>query len=639
MKRFASDRVTGLMERLGLEEDVAIESRLVSRTIESAQSRVEGFNFDIRKRVVEFDDVINKQRETIYAERDKVLRNEDLTETVRAFLDDEIDVARRHATSSARIPSAWNLEGLAAALGGDGPDRRGDDRRRALGPRQPRGDREHLRDLADEQLEAKAAEVGDEDWATVERLVLLRTIDSLWVEHLTELDDMRRGIGLRGYAQQDPLNEFRREAFRLYEELRGLIRHGVASSIFRVTVTRQPPEAAGGDPAVAASLARGAAALTGGNGSRARRRGRGAAVASGGRRCAAGVARGATAGGSARRSARRTGGAGHAPGARIARRRAGRRAAAAARPLAGPSRGSRRAARGSGATTRAGAVRAPSTRSATAADRTAPRGVRTDGEESSDGTRPARGRDPRLPRDRRGRRLRDVPDLGPGPARRAAAGRRDRGHGRRPVRRPAVAGLRGPARPRDRALSGGRRAAPRRDRRQGRRRPHDRGRGRARLRDRPRRPGGGDPRRGPQPDDARSIRAVGDILRDNGSASTVFVSDRPHMLRVLRMAADDGITAWGSPTGTSPIEGDPMRRADATVHELLALVQYFLVGRSALSVPSGGPPGPEPISLLAGGVWPRILCQNPPISGPPRAIRRSHAGHRRPLPPAQRGSP
>ena len=99
------------------------------------------------------------------------------------------------------------------------------------------------------------------------RLVLLRTIDSLWVEHLTELDDMRRGIGLRGYAQQDPLNEFKREAFQLYDELRGLIRHGVASSIFRVTVTRQPAAAGGGDPAVAASLARGAASLRGGNGS------------------------------------------------------------------------------------------------------------------------------------------------------------------------------------------------------------------------------------------------------------------------------------------------------------------------------------------------------------------------------------
>jgi preprotein translocase subunit SecA len=125
---------------------------------------------------------------------------------------------------------------------------------------------EHLMELADARLESRAAEIGEADWGTVERMVLVRTIDSLWVEHLTEIDDMRRGIGLRGYAQQDPLNEFRREAYDLYEELRSLIRHGVASSIFRVTVTRQPAPQPGGDPAVAASLAAGAAALRGGNG-------------------------------------------------------------------------------------------------------------------------------------------------------------------------------------------------------------------------------------------------------------------------------------------------------------------------------------------------------------------------------------
>ncbi len=265
MKRFASDRVTGLMERLGLDDDVAIESRLVSRTIESAQSRVEGFNFDIRKRVVEYDDVISKQRETIYAERDKVLHNEDLTETVQAFLDEEVDVLIETSLVG-DDPDAWNLEGLSAALGamgltGDGTTA---DDLWDLGSREAIA--VHVRDLADDRLAAKAAEVGDEDWKTVERLVLIRTIDSLWVEHLTELDDMRRGIGLRGYAQQDPLNEFKREAFQLYDELRGLIRHGVASSIFRVTVTRQPAPAVGGDPAVGASLARGAAALSGGNG-------------------------------------------------------------------------------------------------------------------------------------------------------------------------------------------------------------------------------------------------------------------------------------------------------------------------------------------------------------------------------------
>ena len=262
MKRFASERVTGLMERLGLDDDVAIESRLVSRTIESAQSRVEGFNFDIRKRVVEYDDVISKQRETIYAERDKVLNNEDLTETVQAFLDEEVDnLIDMHLVGD--DTGAWNLEGLSAALGAMGLTGEGTtaDELWDLGSREAIAI--HVRDLADDRLAAKAAEVGDEDWKTVERLVLIRTIDSLWVEHLTELDDMRRGIGLRGYAQQDPLNEFKREAFQLYDELRGLIRHGVASSIFRVTVTRQEPTAAGGDPAVGASLARGAAALAG----------------------------------------------------------------------------------------------------------------------------------------------------------------------------------------------------------------------------------------------------------------------------------------------------------------------------------------------------------------------------------------
>ncbi len=266
MKRFASDRVTGLMERLGLDDDVAIESRLVSKTIELAQSRVEGFNFDIRKRVVEYDDVINKQRETIYAERDKVLHNEDLTETVQSFLDDEIDgLIDGHLVGE--DPGAWNLEGLSAALAAMGLTGEGTtaDELWELPSREAIA--VHVRDLADQRLAAKAAEVGEEDWKTVERLVLIRTIDSLWVEHLTELDDMRRGIGLRGYAQQDPLNEFKREAFELYDELRGLIRHGVASSIFRVTVTREPAAApGGGDPAVAAALAQGAAALRGGNG-------------------------------------------------------------------------------------------------------------------------------------------------------------------------------------------------------------------------------------------------------------------------------------------------------------------------------------------------------------------------------------
>ena len=257
MKRFASERVAGLMERLGLEDDVAIESRLVSKTIESAQTRVEGFNFDTRKRVVEFDDVINRQRETIYAERDKVLRNEDLTETVRDFLDAEVEsIADTYLGGDS--PVEWNLEGFSSALRAMGLEGEATSEA-ALDEVAANRETlvEYVRDLVDERLEARALEHGEEVWSQVERFVLLRTIDSLWVEHLTEIDDMRRGIGLRGYAQQDPLNEFRKEAFRLYEELGDLIRRQVATTIFRVTVKREPatvplpgpgqPPLAGGD--------------------------------------------------------------------------------------------------------------------------------------------------------------------------------------------------------------------------------------------------------------------------------------------------------------------------------------------------------------------------------------------------------
>ncbi len=239
MKRFASDRVAGLMERMGLEGDVAIESRLVSKTIENAQSRVEGYNFDIRKRVVEYDDVINKQRETIYAERDKVLNNEDLTETVRLFLDAEIDtLVEAHLGA---VVEEWDVDGLSHAVAamnliGDDLDADG---LADLTTRDAIDER--LRQAVDETIAQREEEHGADTWALVERMVLLRTIDSLWVEHLTELDDFRRGVGLRGYGGTDPLNEFKREAYKLYEELRGFIRHGVASTVFRVTVQRQAP--------------------------------------------------------------------------------------------------------------------------------------------------------------------------------------------------------------------------------------------------------------------------------------------------------------------------------------------------------------------------------------------------------------
>ena len=242
MKRFASERVASLMQRFGIEEDVPIESGIVSKTIESAQSRVEGFNFDMRKRVVELDDVINKQRETVYRERDKILRNEDLTETVRAFLEDEIDaLVDEHLAGG--DPEEWSIDELSKALLTLGLPERDVAESRLSGIGGPEPMRAELHELVDRHLAEREREVGEADWAMIERLVLLRTVDSLWVEHLTELDDLRRGIHLRGYAQTDPVNAFKVEAYRLYQELQGLIRHQVATTVLRVSVVRQPQQA------------------------------------------------------------------------------------------------------------------------------------------------------------------------------------------------------------------------------------------------------------------------------------------------------------------------------------------------------------------------------------------------------------
>ena len=234
MKRFAGERVVGLMDRLGFDESQALESAMVSRTIEGAQTRVEGYNFDVRKRVVEFDDVINMQRATVYGERDRVLRGEDLALTIQDALHAEVRaLAATHCPPG--LPGDWNRATLATEL-------------QRLGVQPPASLEAIVEDsilyeavaaAADEALDRKAQEIGEEMWPKVERAVILRSIDQLWVEHLTEVDDLRRGIGLRGHAQIDPLNAFKIEAFKLYEEFQSLIRVSIGRAILRVSLVKE----------------------------------------------------------------------------------------------------------------------------------------------------------------------------------------------------------------------------------------------------------------------------------------------------------------------------------------------------------------------------------------------------------------
>jgi len=286
MRRFANDRVKSIMGRLGFDEETALESGMVSRTIEGAQTRVEGYNFDARKHVVQYDDVINRQRETIYHERERILRARDLAPTILAMVGDE--VASLVAEHSAGDRDEWNREGLKARLQQMVP---------TLEPRLMAAidnatDAQALTDeligAVEEAYGRKRGETGDEGMRVLERLVLLRVIDSLWIEHLTAVDDMRRGIGLRAYSQRDPLNEFKVEAYRMFDELKSTIRHDVSHTVFRVSVTRDAPqpqqprrmtegrlEMGGGAAASAASAAGGpVAAATGGNGNGANASGR-----------------------------------------------------------------------------------------------------------------------------------------------------------------------------------------------------------------------------------------------------------------------------------------------------------------------------------------------------------------------------
>jgi len=279
MKRFASDRVQGIMRTLGFTEDTALESKMVSKTIENAQSRVEGYNFDTRKHVVEYDDVINRQRETIYRERDRILRSSNLGPTIEAMLDDEVATLVGEHTA-ADHHTDWNLEVLRAQLTTMVPSLTDADLRFLDDAREGQAVTDQLTELIRERYERKRAETGEQGIGVLERLVMLRVIDSLWVEHLTAIDDMRRGIGLRAYSQRDPLNEFKIEAYRMFDELKTTIRHDVTHTIFRVTVQQQPAQprpmarnviegraAVGGATSSAAGAATATAVAGGGNGS------------------------------------------------------------------------------------------------------------------------------------------------------------------------------------------------------------------------------------------------------------------------------------------------------------------------------------------------------------------------------------
>jgi preprotein translocase subunit SecA len=238
MRIFGAERIQGIMDRLGMEEGVPIEHGLVTRAIENAQKKVEAHNFDIRKHLLEYDDVMNKQREVIYNQRKEVLKGENLKEDVldmAAGLAEEI--AARYAEQD-HDPSEWDFKGLAEALYHQFAFR--------LELSQQEQDSvtaESLQEMAVEKVtqayERKETQFGAPMLRQLEKIIMLQTIDALWKDHLLNMDHLKEGVGLRGYGQKNPLQEYQKEGFEMFEEMVHRIQEDVVQKLFTIEMARE----------------------------------------------------------------------------------------------------------------------------------------------------------------------------------------------------------------------------------------------------------------------------------------------------------------------------------------------------------------------------------------------------------------
>lgn len=248
MRLFGSEKISMIMEKLGMKEGEVIESRLVSRQIETAQRRVEGMNFDIRKQLLDYDNVMNKQRQAIYALRNDILDGGNVTQRVEQMIEESLEDNLSQWAPEGKSPQLWDLESLGAYLG------------KTFGvPLKYSGD--ELCDIGREKFKAELLEnirsiyqqrskhFFDQgvDFKEIERMLMLQMMDQTWKNHLYDLDHLKTGIGLRAYGQKDPLIEYQKESFGLYQTMLARIRDQMAEYIFRIKL---PPRRAETPPQV-----------------------------------------------------------------------------------------------------------------------------------------------------------------------------------------------------------------------------------------------------------------------------------------------------------------------------------------------------------------------------------------------------
>ena len=239
MRLFGSDNISGIMDKLGMDEDEPIEHRLVTRSIENAQKKVESRNFDIRKHVLEYDDVMNEQREVIYDQRRKILEKADLKETVLGMADHIVDRTMDMYAPKEAYSEDWDIPSLIkyaeefyAPQGSLKADELANMSREEL--------EEHLHSLAHSYYDEREAAITAPIMRELENLVMLKVVDTHWMEHLDAMDALREGIGLRAYGQRDPLVEYKFEAYDMFEGMKEAIVDDVVRYMYRVNVVTQP---------------------------------------------------------------------------------------------------------------------------------------------------------------------------------------------------------------------------------------------------------------------------------------------------------------------------------------------------------------------------------------------------------------
>ena len=248
MRLFGGEQIANLMGMLRIPEDQPIEHGLVSKAIQQAQVKVEGFNFDMRKRVVEYDDVMNKQREIIYGKREKILRadgekNLELKEQIQEKMNQYVaNLVNNYSPEGLeRIEAEPIMNGFCEVLPLDsGSQSRLKEQMEKV--KTPQEINDFLRKILMEAYESREKQVGLELMREIEKFVWLQSIDRLWIDHLDAMDNLREGVGLRGYGQQDPLVEYKKEAYTSFEKLMGMIEEEVIKRLFRIQVAQPPPQ-------------------------------------------------------------------------------------------------------------------------------------------------------------------------------------------------------------------------------------------------------------------------------------------------------------------------------------------------------------------------------------------------------------